>query len=118
MAAFRHARSEMVEDFGNEEWWERGSNPTMDEIQDVNWKQKLWWSVIQYQGFASMEITRPWGGENWKARLLEIRTNIEGLKKQPKTRMFSENPRGAEAVSECPNLHQEVFLCIQNGETS
>lgn len=109
MGAFRAARSEVVEDFGMNEWWERTSERDLNATGGENWKQRLWGSVIQSQGFLSMEMMQPGGAEKSRSRLVELRGWIEALEEMPKVHTFGrcQNP-----ASECPDLYQEVFVCM------
>ena len=77
--------------------------------ESVRWRQKMWLSVFQCQGWESIEMMRPRGMEKFKDKFLDIRAQIDVLDQEPKTYKFGrwENPG-----TEFPYMFGEVFVCV------
>jgi hypothetical protein len=95
----------------NRKWrwaWE-GIRREIGEDFDVEWKQNMWQSALQCQGFDSIRIMMPGGLENFRERLVDTRAKIEKLQICPKMHSFGRQQRLA---PEYPHMLDEVFVCI------
>lgn len=89
---------------------------------DEEWKQEIWWSLIQSQGLQSfqmmsrgLECLQMMSSETqdlletFRSRLLGMRRKIDGLKKQPEAYTFGGHERKA---YEYPSLYVEVAVLV------
>jgi hypothetical protein len=85
-----------------------------DEFQDENekilhWRQKMWSSVVQLQGFDSIMSMQLGASSEFKSRLRNFRAQIEGLREAPETYEigYYKNPG-----TEFPYMRGEVYICM------
>ncbi|KAF2234840.1 hypothetical protein EV356DRAFT_501084 [Viridothelium virens] len=90
----------------------------VDVLWEFYWKQSLWLSALIMQGIEGIDVmltvsagrkVEDVGNGKWRARLTQIRSQVEALKEAPQThQFFQDGPR----VSDAPYLLAEIRACV------
>lgn len=78
---------------------------------DDQWRQDMWHSAVQMQGLEGLEMLRPGGVEKWRARLVEMRENIQALdpSREPGLHRFG---RRQKTATDAPSMAAEVRITM------
>ncbi|KAL9598568.1 MAG: hypothetical protein Q9219_004399 [cf. Caloplaca sp. 3 TL-2023] len=89
--------------------WEGVRRAIGPDFED-EWRQEMWHSAVQLQGFEGLEMLRPGGADKWRPRLEAMREAIARLETKDKPKIFNYGINGD--VSESPNLALEVHVTV------
>lgn len=86
--------------------WQRLWEKVLDQIVpkfDEDWRQKLWWDSIQLTGLEALEVVTKWDREeglpqSWVTRLSQLHDEVTAVPSE-------------DAVSDAPNLRDELYYC-------
>lgn len=90
--------------------WDRPWAAVREQIGpdfEEGWRQDIWVQAVQLHGLWGLEILRPGGVEKWRERLLRIWRQVGAMESQPDIHWYGDN-----AASQCPNLADELLVCI------
>ncbi|KAK7037490.1 hypothetical protein VNI00_010982 [Paramarasmius palmivorus] len=95
--------------------WRRLWNGAMQIVGpdfEEEWKQKLWFDVVQYQGLEGLEMLKDDGvSEKWQKRLRTLYDQISKLKEEDRPGQHEIGNR-RNPVSYAPDFRNEVHVCM------